>query len=466
MDDPLSPSQPAPVVRQVAEALANAFLAGESTPGAMRERGCRALGRSWPWLVPLSLRLHFELGPESAGQPGRRAAMIALILAFPAFRAAFETPGEAPKVRGYFPFHAPMDAAPPALAGLALPPLASSGDLADWLGISPNMLDWFANTAGRDDGVEKLAHYHARWLEKKSGGVRLIEAPKEDLRSIQRRILRGILDRVPVHPAAYGCVPGRSVLDNAALHAGSPLLLKLDLRDFFASVRGARVHSLFRTLGYPRTTARYLTGLTTHCTPLRVLRDVPQDEYPSPEERQRRRAWARQFMERHLPQGAPTSPALSNLCAWRLDLRLSGAARECQARYSRYVDDLFFSCADGNPARGRRILSMLQGIILEEGFSPNWRKTRMLPSGASQRMTGLVVNQHPNPPRREYDVLKAILTNCRRHGAASQNRRGLPDFRAHLLGRVAWFRQIHPEHGARLTRLFERIDWGNESSVV
>jgi retron-type reverse transcriptase len=463
MDEFPSFPRPSPVVRSVAKALANAFLAGENTPEAMRERGSRALGRFWPWLVPLTLRLHFELKTEGAWHSGQRDAMMALILAFPLFREAFETSGEAPRVHEYFPFHASMDALPPALAHLALPALATPGDLADWLGLSPNMLDWFANTAGRDGGATKLAHYHARWVEKRDGGVRLIEAPKENLRAIQRRILRGILDRVPVHPAAFGCVPERSVLDNASIHAGSPLLVKLDLRDFFASIRGARVHALFRTLGYPSATARCLTGLTTHCTPLWVLRDLPQTEYPSPEERLRRRAWAQQFKERHLPQGAPTSPALSNLCAWRLDTRLSGAAREYRARYSRYVDDMAFSCADGDPARGRRILRMIQNIVLEEGFSPNWRKTRVLSSGASQRITGLVVNQRPNLPRREYDVLKAILTNCRRHGAASQNRRSQPNFRAHLLGRIGWFRQIHPERGARLTDLFKLIDWGSDA---
>jgi hypothetical protein len=83
----------------------------------------------------------------------------------------------------------------------------------------------------------------------------------------------------------------------------------------------------------------------------------------------------------------------------------------------------------------------------------------MLSSGVSQRLTGLVVNQRLNLPRREYDTLKAILTNCRRHGAASQNRSGLPDFRAHLLGRIGWFRQVNPERGARLMDLFERVDW-------
>jgi hypothetical protein len=463
MDELSSFHQSSPTMRKVAEALANAFLAGESSPKAMRERGRRTLGRHWPWLVSLTTRLHSMLAPEDARDPKRRDAIAAFILAFPAFRAAFENPDTAPRVRGYFPFHARMEDPPAALAGLRLPDLATPGDLADWLALSPELLDWFANVAGRDTGMTKLTHYHARWVEKRSGGFRLIEAPKERLRALQRRILREILDLVPAHPAAYGCVRGRSVLDNAALHAGSPLLLKLDLRDFFLGIRASRVHALFRALGYPCAVARILTGLSTHCTPIQVLRGAPRTEYASVEERRRHRAWVRQFMERHLPQGAPTSPALANLCAWRMDVRLDAAARECQARYSRYVDDMAFSCADGDSGRGRRILSMMQDIVLEEGFQPNWRKIRLLPSGASQRITGLVVNRHPNLPRREYDVLKAILTNCRHHGAASQNHRGLANFREYLLGRIGWFRQVHPERGERLVRLFERVDWEGEN---
>jgi hypothetical protein len=452
---------PSEAARKVAVALARAFLAGENSPGAMRERGTRALGRSWPWLIPLTLHLHFQLAPENAWHPGQHDRIVALILAFPPFLAAFELPDELPRVRAYYPFHVPMGMPPAALSGLKLPSLATPGDLADWLGLSSSRLDWFANVGGWDEGATspKLEHYHARWAAKAHGGVRLIEAPKAELRAIQRRILREILDRVPAHPAARGCVRGHSAVSNGALHAGSPLLLKLDLQDFFTSIPGSRVHALFRTLGYPRETARCLTGLSTCCTPARVLRSLPQEEYPSPGKQQRQRAWARRFMERHLPQGAPTSPALANLCAYRLDVRLSGAARECQARYSRYVDDLAFSCIDRNPARGRRILLMVQGIILEEGFSPNWRKTRIMPSSTSQRITGLVVNQRPNLPRQDYDALKAILTNCRRHGPASQNRLGLPDFRAHLLGRIGWFRHLHPERGARLLDLFARINW-------
>ena len=97
--------------------------------------------------------------------------------------------------------------------------------------------------------IEKRDHYHSRWVAKAAGGARLIEAPKENLRFIQRRILREILNRVPVHEAAQGCVRGRSVVDNARRHLRSALLLKLDLRDFFVGISGARVHALFRTLG-------------------------------------------------------------------------------------------------------------------------------------------------------------------------------------------------------------------------
>jgi hypothetical protein len=296
-------------------------------------------------------------------------------------------------------------------------------------------------------------------VRKAHGGARLIEAPKETLRAVQRRILHGILDRVPVHAAATGCVRGRSVLDNARRHAGTRLLLKMDLRDFFISIPAARVHALFRTLGYPLETARYLTRLTTHATPARVLHAVPQEDYPSPEERRRRQDWARRFTQRHLPQGAPTSPALANLCAYRLDVRLAAAAGACRANYSRYVDDLAFSLPGGDSSQARRIRAMAEEIIVQEGFAPNRRKTRLLPASQAQKITGLLVNRHPNPPRVEYERLKAILTNCRRYGPASQNRENRPDFRAHLQGRIAWFRLANPGKGAKLEALFEHIDW-------
>jgi hypothetical protein len=322
-------------------------------------------------------------------------------------------------------------------------------------------LDWFADPAGWGGRATatKLRHYDYRWLQKPSGGARLIEAPKSRLREIQRRILHEILDRVPSHDAAHGCVGGRSALTNARLHAGRAMVLRLDLTDFFASIRVARVHALFATLGYPAETARYLTGLTTHCAPHSVVGAVPVDRDTPVPARQAVRQQARRFLARHLPQGAPTSPTLANLCAYRLDLRLAGAAQSSGARYSRYVDDLILSTDDPSRAKAMRIALMAYTIVLEEGFAPNVRKTHVMPRAAAQRVTGLTINDRPNLRRVDIDRLKATLTNCVRHGPATQNRQDHPNFRAHLLGRLAYLDQVNPARGARLRALFERIRW-------
>ena len=96
---------------------------------------------------------------------------------------------------------------------------------------------------------------------------------------------------------------------------------------------------------------------------------------------------------------------------------------------------------------------------MEEGFDVRWRKVRVMRPGVAQRAAGLVLNVRPNVPRCEYDQLKAILTNCIRHGPADQNRAGVPDFPAHLAGRVAHVARIHPDRGARLQQLLDRVCW-------
>jgi hypothetical protein len=197
-----------------------------------------------------------------------------------------------------------------------------------------------------------------------------------------------------------------------------------------------------------------------------VLRRLPAAVYATQAQLRAEKAEARKYMERHLPQGAPTSPALANLCAYRLDLRLAGAAHECGARYSRYVDDLVMSCATPSRAHAARIALMAYTIIIEEGFVPNARKTRIMSRSQAQCVTGLVVNDKPNVPRKEYDRLKAILTNCVRHGPASQNREAHADFRAHLLGRVSHVQHVNPLRGERLRALFARIQWNCEPPAV
>jgi retron-type reverse transcriptase len=241
-------------------------------------------------------------------------------------------------------------------------------------------------------------------------------------------------------------------LDHAQAHIGQPVVLKFDLVDFFASVRASRVHALFATLGYSDDVARALTALCTTATPEPVLRRLHEAGSLSWPQLQRLR-------DPHLPQGAPSSPALANLCAFRLDLRLEGLAHSLGARYTRYADDIVLSgglrLRDALP----RIEAWVALAALDEGFALNHRKTRCQLAAQRQTVCHVVVNQRPNLVRAEFDRLKAILHQCVRRGPAAQNRAGHADWRGHLLGRIAWARQLNPGKAQRLQRLFDQIRW-------
>ena len=235
-------------------------------------------------------------------------------------------------------------------------------------------------------------------------------------------------------------------------------MVRVDLEDFFASVGGARVLALFRTLGYPDGAARVLTGLCTNSVPRAVLnpRDPARYDFELP-----RSDWhaSKRYRAPHLPQGAPTSPALANLCAFNLDLRLHAAAESAAARYTRYADDLTFSGGKSFARGAQRFVALVGAIALEEGFAVNFRKTRVMRRSVRQHVTGIVVNEKVNIAREDYDRLKAILHNCARLGPRSQNRAAHDDYRAHLSGRVAHVAALNAQRGRRLQELLERIAW-------
>jgi hypothetical protein len=350
-----------------------------------------------------------------------------------------------------------MGTPPPNLGELAIPSLANESALAEWLEVTPCRLRWYADITGRNRKHPNgpLRNYRARWIAKPNGRSRLLEIPKAKLKRIQRKILADILNHVPPHAAAHGFRPGCSAISNAAAHCGCAVVIKFDLVDFFPSVPAARVFRIFRTIGYPETVARLLTGLCTTRQPLDIW-----DKRPNPAPDGSDYTTRLRFAERHLPQGAPTSPALANLAACRLDRRLRRLAASLDATYTRYADDLTFS-GSAELARGTtRLMRLVAIIAAEEGFSMNSRKTRVMRHGNRQTVTGVVVNAKPNVLRADFDRLKAILTNCVRHGAVSQNRDKHLNFRAHLEGRIAHFAAINPTRGRKLWALFDRIAWG------
>ena len=299
-----------------------------------------------------------------------------------------------------------------------------------------------------------LSHYHYRILAKEGGAIRLIEAPKERLKRIQKQILAEIIEKIPVHPAVHGFRRGRSVRTFAAPHVGQQVVLRMDLRDFFPSISTPRVQAMFRTAGYPESVANLLGGLCTTAAPRALWQEKGWSLDPL------RMADARHlYAWPHLPQGAPSSPSLANICAFRVDCRLTGLAEGCGAVYTRYADDLAFSGGENFEHGVERFAIHAAAILLEEGFAVHHRKTRIMRQGVRQYLAGVVTNRRLNVPRPDYDRLKAILTNCIRQGPASQNHEAHADFRASLAGRVSFVEMINPDRGARLRRLFDQITW-------
>jgi len=357
----------------------------------------------------------------------------------------------------------PLLAAPtmqPAASGLreVLPAIVTVGALAEWLGLSIGELLWLADNKdlNRRSGSASLGHYGWTLRSKAHGGIRLIEAPLPRLKAIQRQILAQILDRVPpYYDAAHGFVKGRSVHTFAEPHVRRAVVLRLDLADFFPCISGARVQTVFRALGYPESVADLLGGLCTTTTPSHVFQSASNPGLDPASLADASRVYRRP----HLPQGAPTSPSLANLCAFRLDCRLTGLADWAGAVYTRYADDLAFS-GDGEFARNvDRYAVQIAAIARDEGWQVQHHKTRVMRQGMRQQLAGLVVNARVNTSRAEYDQLKATLTNCVRHGPDAQNRDGRRDFRAHLQGRVAWVTSVNPTRGARLQALLARVEW-------
>jgi retron-type reverse transcriptase len=359
------------------------------------------------------------------------------------------------------------------LRQLGLPVLATPGDVAAALGVTVSHLRWL--TYHSEAAV--VDHYLRFTVPKKNGGLRELAAPHRDLRRCQQWIREHLLARLPAHPAAHGFLPGRNIVTNARPHARAAILVNVDLADFFPSITFPRVQGLWKSLGFSPAAATILALLCTDA-PRRKL--VIQD-----------RTCYVATGPRVLPQGACTSPAVSNLIARRLDARLSGIAARLGWTYTRYADDLTFSypaAADtvSNPSAADRVgnappalhdpkdraahngqmgyngqvgylLARIRHIVQDEGFRVNEEKTRVLRRNAAQIVTGLVVNDGVHVKREIRRRLRAILHQAERTGLAAQNRGGHPNFVGQLLGQVAFVAMVQPREGARLKERLLRL---------
>lgn len=495
---------------ELATGLAAAFLSGPWDRAGLRQSGETALSQ-WPrWLAPLVGEVLTAYPRRPGDRPRELARHIGSVLRRRTYEIAVpSSPGGPPRIRTWLSFESSMGR-----CRWPVPPITTQGELAERLELDPSQLAWLADARGleRDTPASRLRNYSYHWIARRHGRDRLIERPKPRLKDIQRWILHEILDAIPAHDAAHGFVAGRSARTHAALHTGQPAVVGMDLEDFFAAVSVTRVYGVFRVAGYPEGVAHALAALTTNVVPSEVWEAAPLPDPPGgPSPRSepgatssaaandtatssadtatssadtatssvdtatssvdtatssadaaaamaltRHYRLGRRLATPHLPQGAPTSPALASLAAYSLDVRLAGLARSRDLTYSRYADDLTFS---GRHAAAAGLRRVVPAIVADEGFSLNPVKTRRRTASQRQVVTGVVVNQRLNVARREYDQLKAILHDVERHGAAVANRAGHPELRAHLLGRIAWVQSLNPARGNRLRRRFDSVAW-------
>ncbi|MGE3819477.1 MAG: reverse transcriptase family protein, partial [Isosphaeraceae bacterium] len=323
-----------------------------------------------------------------------------------------------------------------ALTRRGLPVLHTAADLASAMDLELKTLRWL--TYHRRGAT--VVHYHRYEIAKKTGGVRHISAPKPALEFAQRWVLDMILRELDPEPQAHGFVPGRSITTNAAPHAGKAVVVNMDLRDFFPSITFRRTKGLFHRLGYGEQVSTVLALLCTE--PPRVPTSIDGKTYHV------------SLGARVLPQGACTSPAITNALCRKLDRRLDGLARRHHFTYTRYADDLTFS-GDNVRAVGR-LLRSARSIVQAEGLTEHPRKTRVMRRSGRQEVTGLTVNDRPTVPRSQLRQLRAILHNSARFGLESQNRDGRANFAAYLRGRVEYACMVDPAKALALREALAR----------
>jgi retron-type reverse transcriptase len=306
-----------------------------------------------------------------------------------------------------------------------LPVWRNETDIAAALGITVGQLRHFSTHRER----ERAHHYVTYAIRKRTGGRRIIHAPKKKLKAILRTLNRQLVSRLPVSDYAHGFIKERSVKTGAQVHLAKPVLLRLDLKDFFPSVTSARVRGMLIALGYGHTVAATLAVLMTEA--LRQPVEIEGTKFFVP------------VGPRTCVQGSPTSPGICNAILLRMDRRVSGLAKKHGFTYTRYADDLTFSGPSEDEAH--RLRRGVERIIREEGFEVNGAKTRVMKQGGRQLVTGVTVNSVLGLSRKKRRLIRSMLDHASKQGVDHRRR-------AELLGLLAWVHMLNPAQAAVLRK--------------
>lgn len=283
--------------------------------------------------------------------------------------------------------------------------------------------------------VATTSHYKRFYIPKKSGGRRLISAPMPQLKAAQYWILENILYKVPVSDTAHGFVPGKSIVTNATRHVGQDIVINIDLRDFFPTIEYKRVKGMFCKLGYSEQVATILALLCTEPEVEQVALDSKEYFVAS--------------SNRHLPQGAPCSPAITNIICYRLDRRFEGLARRFNYTYSRYADDMTFSAKETAADDAGKLIWSVKDVVKEEGFVIHPDKLKVMRKGDKREVTGVVVNEKLSLDRETLRKFRALLHQISISGLAGKQW-GKGNIVNSIEGYINYVQMVKPEAGKQL----------------
>lgn len=302
-------------------------------------------------------------------------------------------------------------------------------------------------------------------IRKRSGGHRLISVPEPELLRVQRWIHSHILSKANSHPACFSFLAKTSIRDCAAQHRAARWVIKVDVSAFFGSISERDAYDIFLKLGYRPLVAFEMARIVT--------------DAPSFSRRYVDTPWKRAVGDYaitgyqdtkvgFLPQGAPSSPLLSNLFMIEIDRQLEALATTHGLRYSRYSDDITFSTrGEYSRERATRLILSVEYILRAKGLRVNTKKTRIIPPGGRRTVLGLLVDGgEPRLSRRFRDTLRMHIYHMKKHGVqVHADRRGfdsLSGLYRHVKGLLDHAKSIDQLYWSKMSTAFEEIVWPNQ----
>jgi len=307
--------------------------------------------------------------------------------------------------------------------------------------------------------------YRGFSIRKRSGGLRDIYVPSSALMTTQRWIAQNILCELPVHSASQAFKKGNSIVNCAQVHCEAKWLIKLDIANFFGSISEPQIYKVFQRLGYNNLVSFQLTRLCTWPDFTAYRKYAGTNFWHG---RNKKFSISRYTCEYvgALPQGAATSPLLSNLVMCDLDKALTQIAAEYGLQFTRYSDDMTFSTVDDNFTREKagELIKMVAAVLKVKGLYLNKKKTNVVPPGARKVVLGLLVDRVvPALPREFKDKLRQHLYYLKKHGVENHIERRKFDSAGgayrHILGLINFANMVDAEFAEKMKAELNSLPW-------